>query len=150
ILGKLPGTVPWPVERLRVLRAIDALEKMGTAEARRVLEGIAKGAPDAGVMADAQASLDRLSRRWRRGSADGPEVADHADGRNAGGGAVARGLLCRGRRDRGATRPARGGGAGVVCLATVGPVRRPATARRPGAAGHGAAAAGDGGVGVRL
>jgi hypothetical protein len=63
ILGKLPGTVPWPVERLRVLRAIDALEKMGTAEARRVLEGIAKGAPDAGLVADAQGSLDRLARR---------------------------------------------------------------------------------------
>jgi WD40 repeat protein len=50
-------------ELLRRLRAIEILERIGTPEALRLLQGLAKGAPHARATRDAKASLDRLARR---------------------------------------------------------------------------------------
>jgi RNA polymerase sigma factor (sigma-70 family) len=50
-------------ERLRTLRAVQVLERAGTPEARRVLEAVAGGAPDARLTEEAKASLQRLRRR---------------------------------------------------------------------------------------
>ncbi|GIW78204.1 MAG: hypothetical protein KatS3mg105_0011 [Gemmatales bacterium] len=55
--------ITWPQQRLRVLRAIDVLEKIGTLEARQVLDRLAKGAPEVALMNEAKASLKRLSER---------------------------------------------------------------------------------------
>jgi hypothetical protein len=50
-------------ERLRHVRAVEALEYMGTPEARKLLETVAKGAPEARLTHEAKASLERLSRK---------------------------------------------------------------------------------------
>ncbi len=52
-----------PSEYLRQLRAIEVLECIGTAEARRVLEAISQGATEARLTQEAQAALQRLARR---------------------------------------------------------------------------------------
>jgi WD40 repeat protein len=52
-----------PPEVLRTVRAIAALERVGTPEARAVLERMAQGNPDAVETRDAKSVLDRLSRR---------------------------------------------------------------------------------------
>jgi hypothetical protein len=52
-----------PPEVLRTLRAIAALERAGTPEARATLERMARGNPDAMETRDAKSALDRLSRR---------------------------------------------------------------------------------------
>jgi hypothetical protein len=54
--------VSWSQERLRVLRAINVLEKIGSNDARTILESLAKGAPEEVLMREARASLDRLKR----------------------------------------------------------------------------------------
>jgi WD40 repeat protein len=53
----------WSPEQLRVLRAMEVLEHVATAEARRVLQSVAEGAPQARLTQEAKASLERLSRR---------------------------------------------------------------------------------------
>jgi RNA polymerase sigma factor (sigma-70 family) len=53
----------WTTERLRVARAVSALEGMGTAAARRFLEELTGGAPEAFSTREAKAALDRLTRR---------------------------------------------------------------------------------------
>ncbi len=50
---------------LQVLRAIEALELIGTAEAGQVLATLAKGAPGHRVTEEAQGSLERLRRKNR-------------------------------------------------------------------------------------
>jgi RNA polymerase sigma factor (sigma-70 family) len=50
-------------ERLRGVRAVEVLELVGTAEGRRVLETVAKGAADARLTREAKASLQRLNDR---------------------------------------------------------------------------------------
>jgi WD40 repeat protein len=50
-------------ESLRAYRALAVLEQAGTAEARRILEALAKGAPQARFTEDARASLARLRAR---------------------------------------------------------------------------------------
>jgi RNA polymerase sigma factor (sigma-70 family) len=50
-------------EQLRRLRAVEALERAGTPEARRLLGALAGGAPEARLTKEARASLDRLERR---------------------------------------------------------------------------------------
>jgi RNA polymerase sigma factor (sigma-70 family) len=50
-------------ERLRLLRAVEVLEKTGNPEARRLLEVLAGGAADARLTREAAASLRRLARR---------------------------------------------------------------------------------------
>jgi hypothetical protein len=61
LLEQLPRAVP-PPERLRALRAVEALERAGTAEARRVLRGMARGAPGARLTQEARSALERLAR----------------------------------------------------------------------------------------
>ncbi len=60
-LLNVPRIVRSP-ENLRRLRAIEALEHIGTAEAREVLESLAKGAAEARATQEAKASLERLAR----------------------------------------------------------------------------------------
>jgi hypothetical protein len=52
-------------EALRALRAVEVLERIGTPEARRVLEGLAGGAAEARLTREAKASLVRLGHRPR-------------------------------------------------------------------------------------
>ncbi len=52
-----------PPEVLRTLRAIAALERVGTPEARAVLETLARGNPGAIETRDAKLAIDRLTRR---------------------------------------------------------------------------------------
>jgi RNA polymerase sigma factor (sigma-70 family) len=50
-------------ERLQTLRALEALELIGLAKARAVLEALAQGAPEAWLTQEAKASLGRLAGR---------------------------------------------------------------------------------------
>jgi RNA polymerase sigma factor (sigma-70 family) len=50
-------------ERLRELRAIEALEHIGTADARQVLKALAEGAAHARLTREAKAALERLAKR---------------------------------------------------------------------------------------
>jgi WD40 repeat protein len=56
-----PKAVP-PPETLRSLRAVWVLERVGTPEARRLLEVLARGAPAARLTVEAKAALARLER----------------------------------------------------------------------------------------
>jgi hypothetical protein len=49
-------------ERLRLYRAVEVLERIGTAEARQLLQALADGAPGALVTRTAQAALKRMAR----------------------------------------------------------------------------------------
>lgn len=51
-------------EQRRRIRAIEALERIGSADARRLLEELAGGAADAVQTHEAKASLERLSQRF--------------------------------------------------------------------------------------
>ncbi|MBI1913210.1 MAG: hypothetical protein HYS12_00375 [Planctomycetes bacterium] len=62
LLEKLQGPEVL-AEQGRELRAVEALEHIGTAEARQVLEALAKGAPEPELTKEAKASLERLRRR---------------------------------------------------------------------------------------
>jgi hypothetical protein len=48
-------------EQLRLVRAVEVLERMGTPEARGLLRALAEGAPGTLPTREAQAALDRLS-----------------------------------------------------------------------------------------
>ncbi len=60
LLDKLTGGT-LTTEQLRLVRAVEALERAGTAEARRVLEALARGAPGTLTTREAQAALGRLN-----------------------------------------------------------------------------------------
>ena len=62
LLAKVADPVP-SSEQLRQLRALAALEEIGTAEARRLVESLAKGNPQARLTHEAQMVLDRLEKR---------------------------------------------------------------------------------------
>jgi hypothetical protein len=62
LLETLEGPVS-SAEQLRPLRAVEVLEHIGNAEARQVLEQLARGAPEARLTQEARASLQRLSKR---------------------------------------------------------------------------------------
>jgi WD40 repeat protein len=62
LLDKLAQREKSP-QRLREIRAIQALEYIGTPEAQSILSAIAKGAPEAFLSQDAAASLARLEAR---------------------------------------------------------------------------------------
>jgi RNA polymerase sigma factor (sigma-70 family) len=65
-LEALQAVSPLPVRSadvLRSLRAVVALERIGTPEARQLLEALAKGAPAARQTAEAKAALGRLANR---------------------------------------------------------------------------------------
>jgi RNA polymerase sigma factor (sigma-70 family) len=53
------------LQQLRVLRAIEVLEQIGTPEARQVLEALVKDMPTARLGMEAKASLERLAKRPR-------------------------------------------------------------------------------------
>jgi hypothetical protein len=53
-------------ESLRLLRSIEVLEHLGTAEARETLAHLAKEAPGTWLEREAKASLERLARHDRR------------------------------------------------------------------------------------
>jgi WD40 repeat protein len=60
LLGKLdPARSP---ELLRVVRALEVLEGIGTPEAKKLLTDLAKGSPEARLTREAKATLDRLGR----------------------------------------------------------------------------------------
>jgi WD40 repeat protein len=50
-------------ERLRELRAVEVLDRLGTPEARQVLRELAEGTPGARLTREAKGSLDRLGNR---------------------------------------------------------------------------------------
>jgi hypothetical protein len=56
---KVTGLAP---QRLRTIRALEALEMCGTPESRAVLAALADGAPDANLTLQARAALKRLPR----------------------------------------------------------------------------------------
>ena len=62
LLRKLDGPM-LASRRLRDLRAVELLERIGTAEARQVLERTAKGTVEARLTREAKASLERLAKR---------------------------------------------------------------------------------------
>jgi hypothetical protein len=62
VLDKIESGQPLPT-RLVPLRAIAALEAIGTAEARALLATLTKGAPPSRLTIEAQGALGRLSRR---------------------------------------------------------------------------------------
>lgn len=63
-LAAVLDSIPVP---LRELRAIEVLERLGSAEARRLLGELAKGAPEGRLTREAKASLVRLEHRGRVG-----------------------------------------------------------------------------------
>jgi hypothetical protein len=52
-----------PPETLRVLRAVEVLEHLGTPEARDCLKALAAGAPEVQPTRDATKALERLAKR---------------------------------------------------------------------------------------
>jgi hypothetical protein len=62
LLTKLGGDDRDPDER-RLLRAVEVLEGIGTPEARKLLEELAKASPTTEVSDEAKASLGRLKGR---------------------------------------------------------------------------------------
>jgi WD40 repeat protein/beta-lactamase regulating signal transducer with metallopeptidase domain len=61
LVDRLTGGV-LTTEQLRVVRAVEALEQIGTAEALRLLKTLAGGGPGALTTREAQAALDRLAK----------------------------------------------------------------------------------------
>jgi hypothetical protein len=62
LLGRIESLADDP-EWLRQLRAVELLERIGTAEARKALEGLSRGAAAARPTREAKASLERLAGR---------------------------------------------------------------------------------------
>jgi hypothetical protein len=62
LLDRLEGPVQTP-QVLRGLRAVEVLEGIGTDEARRLLERLAKEAPAPRLVRESRAALDRLAKR---------------------------------------------------------------------------------------
>ncbi len=62
---KLGGPVE-SMEEARALRCVEALEHIGSADARRLLDELGKGAAGARVTREAKAALERLSKREER------------------------------------------------------------------------------------
>jgi hypothetical protein len=54
-----------PAERLRLVRAVEVLERIGDAAARRVLAAVARGATEAQLTTEASVALERLTRSTR-------------------------------------------------------------------------------------
>src|SRR5207253_5808114 len=61
LLEKLHGPVSSP-QLLQGLRAIEALEYIGTSDARQLLEPLARGAPGARLTREANESIERLKK----------------------------------------------------------------------------------------
>jgi RNA polymerase sigma factor (sigma-70 family) len=61
VLDSIAGQ-PMPPEKLRELRAVEAMEYIATANARAILQALSRGAPGAHLTRDAQATLLRLGK----------------------------------------------------------------------------------------
>ncbi len=48
---------------MQALRAVEVLERVGTPEARQILEDLARGAPEARLTREAKAALEGLAKR---------------------------------------------------------------------------------------
>jgi WD40 repeat protein len=81
---------PGSPEQMRLARAVELLEHLGSAEARQVLGKVAQGAPGARLTADARASLARLGKRPARPAPRPPPRAVDAHGDPLPEGALAR------------------------------------------------------------
>jgi hypothetical protein len=57
LLDKLEG-----LDRFRVQRGVEVLERIGTREAQRVLEAMAEGIPESRLTGEAKAALARLEK----------------------------------------------------------------------------------------
>jgi WD40 repeat protein len=66
LLKMLEGLGP-PLEKLQMLRAVEALERVGTPPAREALRALAEGNADPDIVREAKASLRRLSTRRQAG-----------------------------------------------------------------------------------
>ncbi len=66
ILGQLTKGAEGNKNRLGLLRALEVLETIGTPEARKLVEGLAKGADLAELTVEAKATLARMERKARR------------------------------------------------------------------------------------
>jgi hypothetical protein len=62
VLARLRGPITDP-ELLRALRAVEALEYIGTRDAKQLLQEVARGAPESRLTEEAKASLERLAKR---------------------------------------------------------------------------------------
>jgi hypothetical protein len=62
VLARLHAPIIAP-EILRALRAVEALEHLGTRDARQLLQEVARGALEARLTQEAKASLERLAKR---------------------------------------------------------------------------------------
>src|SRR5262249_36713347 len=60
LLGRLDSGREPPAEELRRRRAVEVLERVGTPQARELLEKLARGAPGALLTRDAEGALRRL------------------------------------------------------------------------------------------
>jgi hypothetical protein len=63
VLERLAKSVTSPTTSLRDLRALEVLEQTGTAEARQVVEALAKGAAGTPLTRSGQQTLSRMARR---------------------------------------------------------------------------------------
>ena len=61
MLNRLTQQTPTTV--LQTLRAIEVLEHIGTAEAKKILQSLSGGAPQAVITCEANASVRRLARQ---------------------------------------------------------------------------------------
>lgn len=68
------GNLPVPPEQLRATRALTVLERIGDAEARKLLEELAAGAPEAPLTVQAKAALSRLGEARPAKPAPGPDA----------------------------------------------------------------------------
>lgn len=67
LLAQVDDSLP-AGERLRTVRALEVLERIGTAEARTQLRGLAGGAAEASLTREARAALERLARAKQAGT----------------------------------------------------------------------------------
>jgi len=63
----LERTQNWPPEKLRILRSIQILEYIGTPTAQKVLCALVAGAPDSLITKKANAAVERLEQKTKRG-----------------------------------------------------------------------------------
>ncbi len=75
LLLQLDPQKPSP-QRLHAVRVTAILEYNGTPEARRILESLAKGVPEAHLTREAKAALERLTRQPPGQSEDTPSKSN--------------------------------------------------------------------------